>query len=201
MIGYLRGRLLAKEPNEAIVDAGGVGYRLTIPVSTFYELGEVGGEARLHVLTLVRDDSIALYGFISRGEKDLFQRLIAISNVGPKTALAILSGMGPADLLEAVESEEYHRIAQTPGIGRKTAERLVLELRDKLPELRAELEVEAPARSAAGALKADVVSALINLGYRRREVDKAADWALKHRGDEDDFGSVFKAALARLTGL
>lgn len=182
------------------MDTGGVGYEVFIPVSTFYELGDEGSPVELHIHTHVRDDAIELYGFITPGERALFRRLIAISGVGPKTALAILSGIGPGDLLSAVEAGEPGRIVQIPGIGKKTAERLVLELKDRLPELQAELEVEVVAQGSRGAVKRDVASALMNLGYKRREAERAAETALKEAEGEVDFGELFRAALAILTG-
>lgn len=200
MIGYLRGRLLSKEPTHAIVEAGGVGYRVMIPLSTFYELGEEGTETELHIHTHVRDDAIELYGFPTTGERSLFRRLIGISGVGPKLALAIIGGTGPADLLNAIDEGDYARIAQIPGIGKKTAERLVLELRDKLPEMRSELHAEADALSPASALKVDLVSALVNLGYRRRDAEKAAEGAVQNAGEDTDFGDALKTALAILMG-
>ena len=201
MIAYLRGRLLSKEPTQVIVETGGVGYLVLIPVSTFYELGDEGAEVRLHIHTNVREDAIELFGFGSSSERTLFRKIISISGVGPKMALAILSGMEPPDLLAAVESGEYHRIVQIPGIGKKTAERLVLELRDKLTELRAELEVGEPALGTGAALKRDLISALSNLGYKRRDAERAAEKAAKNLGAEGDFGAALKLALAELTGF
>lgn len=201
MIAYLQGRLLAKEPTRAVIETGGVGYEVFIPVTTFYELGKEGEEALLHIHTHVRDDAIELYGFNSHPERSLFRRLISISGVGPKLALSVLSGMAPADLLSAVEAGEYHWIVQIPGIGKKTAERLVLELKDKLPDLRLELEVTAPAPGTPAALKKDLISALVNLGYKRRDAEKAAEAAIKKSEAEAGFSEMLKRALAELTGL
>ncbi|HUX07616.1 MAG TPA: Holliday junction branch migration protein RuvA [Acidobacteriota bacterium] len=200
MIGYLRGRLLSKEPTQAIVEVAGVGYQVMIPLNVFYMLGEEGTETELHIHTHVRDDAIELFGFPTTGERSLFRRLIGISGVGPKLALAIIGGTGPADLLNAIDEGDYARIVQIPGIGKKTAERLVLELRDKLPEMRAELHAEASALSPASALKVDLVSALVNLGYRRRDAEKAADGAVQNAGEDTDFGDALKTALAILLG-
>lgn len=199
MIGYLKGRLLSKEPSLAVIDVNGVGYEIEIPVSTYYDLGAAGSEAQLHIHTHVRADAIVLFGFTSLGERSLFKRLISISGVGPKTALLILGGMGPADLLAAVEADDFRKIVQVPGIGKKTAERLVLELRDKLPELKAELDIEISVTGIAGTLKQDVVSALVNLGYKRKYAQEVADQAIRSAPDEHDFGVVLRSALALLT--
>ena len=166
MIGYLRGKLISKEVTQAIVETGGVGYLLHIPLSTFYELGEEGGDVELHVYTHVREDAIELFGFGAVGERGLFRRLIAISGIGPRLALAVIGSLGPAELLDAVENGDAARLVQIPGVGRKTADRLLLELGDKLVQLRSELEIESAGRAPAATLKADVISALENLGYK-----------------------------------
>lgn len=202
MIGFIRGRIVSKEPGQVIVETGGIGYQVLIPLSTYYQLGGGGDEVQLHVHTLVRDDAIELFGFTSRGEKTLFRRLIAISGVGPRIALAILSGLGPGDLLAAVEEGETDTIRQVPGVGRKTAERLVLELRDKLPDLRSELESDSlRAGSPADALKLDIISALVNLGYKRRDAQRATGRVLADGSENIDFGAALRAALAELTGI
>jgi Holliday junction DNA helicase RuvA len=200
MIGYLRGRLLSKEPMQAVIEAGGVGYQVFIPLSAFYNLGDNGSQVELHIHTHVREDAIELYGFPTTGERSLFRRLIAISGIGPKLALAVIGGTGPAELLNAIDEGDYTRLVQIPGIGRKTAERLVMELRDRLPELRSALDAGAAALSPVSALKIDLVSALVNLGYRRKDAERAAEDAVKNAVDGAEFSVVLKGALAILMG-
>jgi Holliday junction DNA helicase RuvA len=202
VIAFLKGRLLSKDPTNVVVETGGVGYQVLIPLSTFYELGEEGSEVRLHVYTHLRDETIELYGFITTAERMLFRKLITISGIGPKLALSLLSGMQPADLLAAVESGEYQRIMQVPGVGKKTAERLVLELRDKLPDLRAGMEVSSlPEPGTPAAAKRDLISALVNLGYKRRDAERAAEKAVGQAGPESEFSDLLKRCLAQVTGL
>ena len=200
MIGYLRGTLLSKEATQAIVETGGVGYLVNIPLSTFYELGEEGDGVELHVYTHVREDAIELFGFSAVGERGLFRRLIAISGIGPRLALAVIGSLGPAELLDAVENEDAARLVQVPGVGRKTADRLLLELGDKLVQLRSELEIEAVERAPAATLKADIVSALENLGYKRKDAERAAEKAVERAGVDADFGQVIRLALSNLMG-
>jgi Holliday junction DNA helicase RuvA len=200
MIGYLRGTLLSKEPTHALIEAGGVGYQVFIPLNAFYSLGDKGSQAELHIHTHLRDDAIELYGFPTPGERSLFRRLIAISGIGPKSALAVIGATGPADLLNAIDEGDYARLIQIPGIGRKTAERLVLELRDKLTELRAALDVETATLSPVAALKFDLISALVNLGYRRKEAERAAEDAVKGAVEDAEFSDVLKSALSILMG-
>jgi Holliday junction DNA helicase RuvA len=201
VIAFLKGRLLSKDPTQAVIETGGVGYLVLIPLSTFYELGEEGSEVRLHVYTHLRDESIELFGFTTAAERLLFRKLITISGIGPRMALSLLSGMQPMDLLAAVEEGEYQRIVQIPGIGKKTAERLVLELRDKLPDLRADMEVSAPEPGTPAASKRDLVSALVNLGYKRRDAERAAEKAVGQAGSDTEFSDLLKRCLAQLTGL
>src|SRR5215475_1757697 len=156
MIALLRGVLLEKHPNQAVVDVGGVGYDVTIPVSTFSHLPEAGAEVRLRVHTHVREDAIALYGFLTVDEKALFERLISVSGIGPKLAVTILSGLAAADLIQAIRRGEVDRLVRIPGIGKKTAERLVLELRDKLPAA-AGTEPETTPAATLSALDQDVL--------------------------------------------
>lgn len=166
MIAHLRGTLLEKHPNQAIIEAGGVGYDVTIPISTYAALPEPGGEVRLRIHTHVREDLLALFGFLTQEEKFLFERLISIGGIGPKLAITVLSGLAVADLIAAIRGGEVDRLVRIPGIGKKTAERIVLELRDKLPASAAGTAA-APAsggRAALTALDQDVLSALGNLG-------------------------------------
>src|SRR4051812_7978414 len=176
MIGRLAGTVLEKHPNRIIVDVNGVGYELLVPLSTFYGLGEAGAPVTLRVHTHVREDIIALYGFASELEQDLFERLISISGIGPKLALAVLSGIDPADLVRAIRSQDVARLTRIPGVGKKTAERIGLELKDRLPQApAASTDLAAEGDDA----KADLLSALTNLGYNRAVAEKAVEAALK----------------------
>jgi len=174
MIAHLRGRLLSKTPNRVIIEAGGVGYDVSIPVSTFYELGEVETEVSLHVYTYVREEAFSLYGFRTAREKSLFEKLLGVAGVGPKLAVTLLSGLEIEDLIAAIRKGEIARLTSIPGVGRKTAERLIVELREKL----ATFAAEGPERPAAAALQPgsvedDVLSALMNLGYARPAAESA----------------------------
>jgi holliday junction DNA helicase RuvA len=174
MIGYLRGQLVDKRPNQVLVDVNGVGYVVSIPLSTFYSLGELHDDVTLLVHTHLREDAIALYGFLTAREKQFFELLISASGVGPSLALKILSGMSVDELLPAIRTGDLVRLTRIPGVGRKTAERIVLELRDKL----AAMEPPQPERVTASGrtqLESDVVSALLNLGYDRRTAENAIE--------------------------
>src|SRR5580704_12358406 len=170
MIAHLRGKLLAKHPNQAIVEIGGVGYDVTISVPTFSDLPAIGSEVSLHVHTHVREDLIALYGFLRSSEKLLFEKLLTVSGIGPKLAITILSGMAADEMVRAIRGNDVVRLTRIPGIGKKTAERMVLELRDKLPEVGPAAAPTTPPPSAA---EEDVLSALVNLGYQRATAEKA----------------------------
>jgi|SRR5581483_4852458 len=192
MIALLRGKLLAKRPNQAIVDIGGLGYDVTISIPTYSELPGLGSEVQLHIHTHVREDLIALYGFLRPEEKQLFERLITVSGIGPKLAITILSGMPAEDMINAIRGNDIARLTKIPGIGKKTAERMVLELRDKLPaEVMGGVEV-APKVSA---VEEDVLSALINLGYQK----PAAERALGSVKKSGTFEVIFKEALGALS--
>src|SRR3984957_18078146 len=192
MIAHLRGKLLAKHPNQAIVETGGVGYDVTISVPTFSDLPGIGGEVALHVHTHVREDTIALYGFLLASEKRLFEKLITVSGIGPKLAITILSGMAADEMVNAIRRNDIARLTRIPGIGKKTAERMVLELRDKLPPEKAG---EAPAAPAMTAMEEDVLSALVNLGYQRA----AAERVLASISKNGQFDTMFRQALAGLS--
>jgi holliday junction DNA helicase RuvA len=194
MIAHLRGKLLVKHPNQAIVEAAGVGYDLTISVPTFSDLPAAGSEVALHVHTHVRDDVIALYGFLRAPEKELFEKLIAVSGIGPKLAITILSGMPAHDMIGAIRGNDVARLTRIPGIGKKTAERMVLELRDKLPAPETESLAAVPALSA---VEEDVLSALGNLGYQRPAAEKALAGVAK-RGISG-FEATFRAVLGQLS--
>ncbi len=196
MIAHLRGTILEKQPNRVVVDVGGVGYDVAVPLSTFYGLGEPGGEVSLRVHTHVREDAIALFGFASALELDLFERLIGISGIGPKVGLAVLSGIEPSELISAIERGDLARLTAIPGVGKKTSERIVLELKDRLPKSQAAAVVagapEAPV------LRDDLLSALMNLGYHRPLAEKAVDAAIRAAGREAGFERTLKQALREL---
>jgi Holliday junction DNA helicase RuvA len=197
VIAHLRGRLLRKDTQEAVVDVGGVGYRVTIPLSTFYRLGDDGDEVSLLTYTHVREDALALYGFLTGREQALFERLIAVSGVGPKLAVNILSGIEAPELVEALRTSDVARLTRIPGVGRKTAERLVLELKDKMQGLAA--AADAPTVSAPGSSKDDLLSALVHLGYSRPEAERAADRALREDGG-GRFEDLLRRTLRLLSG-
>lgn len=193
MIALLRGVLLEKHPNQAIVEAGGVGYDVTIPVSTYSKLPDTGAEVRLRIHTHVREDALSLFGFLSQDEKALFEKLISVSGIGPKVALAVLSGVAAADLVNAIRRGEVERLVRIPGVGKKTAERLVLELRDKLPAIAGAEEV-GPAAPVLTSIDQDVLSALLNLGCARPAAETAVRKA-KAAGAPADFEPLFRRAL------
>ncbi len=195
MIAHLRGRLLSKHPNQAIVDVGGVGYEITITVPTFSELAEAGQEVALHIHTHVREDQIALFGFLRAEEKRLFEKLMTVSGIGPKLAVTILSGMPVGDLIGAIRGGDVARLTKVPGIGKKTAERMVLELREKLEELR----TAGIAPPALNAVADDVLSALVNLGYQHPQAEKAVEKVSRESGPQQTFDQIFREALKLLT--
>ena len=194
MIAHLRGKLLVKHPNQAIVETSGVGYDVTISVPTFSDLPAVGGEVSLHIHTHVREDLIALYGFLRLAEKQLFEKLITVSGIGPKLAITILSGMPADEMTGAIRGNDVARLTRIPGIGRKTAERMVLELRDKLPPQAAGPEPVAPTISP---VEEDVLSALLNLGFQRPAAEKALASAMK-TGTTQSFDGLFREAMSGL---
>jgi Holliday junction DNA helicase RuvA len=198
MIASLRGRLADKHPNRLVVDVNGVGYEVFVPLSTFYRVADVGQEVSLLVHTHVREDTLALYGFGTSFEQQVFERLIGVSGIGPRLALAVLSGIEAGDFVRSVQTGDLARLTAIPGVGKKTAERMVLELKDRLPmagppELPAGTEGGAPA----DALRRDLLSALLNLGYHRPLAEKAVDGALK-RAESPTFEAVLKQALRDL---
>jgi holliday junction DNA helicase RuvA len=195
MIAHLRGRLLAKHPNQAIVETSGVGYDVTITVPTFSDLPALGTEVALHIHTHVREDQIALYGFFRPSEKLLFEKLITVSGIGPKLAVTILSGMAADEMVGSIRGNDIARLTRIPGIGKKTAERMVLELRDKLPPAG---PASVPAIPAMNATEEDVLSALLNLGYQRAAAEKALAAAAKE-GDDKSFDNLFRSVLGRLS--
>ena len=199
MIGYLQGNLLKATPERLLLDVQGVGYEVHVPLSTFYEIEKRGGASAagriaLFIHTHVREDEIALFGFWTEREKALFERLIAVSGIGPRLARVILSGMAPDDLLGAIAAGDVGRLSTIPGVGKKTAERMVLELKDKMRELAAEL----PERAAAPPADQDVVSALVNLGYKAAQAERAVADARREKPDAA-FHDLLRASLHRLS--
>jgi Holliday junction DNA helicase RuvA len=192
MIAHLRGKLIYKEPGQAIVEAGGVGYDVVISVPTFTALPSVGAEASLHIHTQVSEDQIALFGFLERAEKRLFERLITVSGVGPKLAVKMLSGLPVDRAVQAIRGQDHAQLVRIPGVGKKLAERLVLELKDKLDDF-----AVAPVQSAVqGPAVDDVLSALVNLGYQHAASEKAIEQALaKDKTLAGDFDGLFRGAL------
>jgi Holliday junction DNA helicase RuvA len=198
VIAHLRGRIFEKHPNRIVVDVSGVGYDVFVPLSTFYGLGDPGADIALRIHTHVREDALTLYGFATPLEQELFERLIGIGGIGPKVALAVLSGIEPQDLIRAVERSDVARLTAIPGVGKKTSERIVLELKDRLP--RAPVVAAAAGAPDARAVRDDVLSALVNLGYHRPLAEKAVDTAVKMLGpaSETGFERVLKQALREL---
>src|SRR5205814_9450543 len=189
MIAHLRGKLISRHPNQAIVEAAGIGYDVVISVPTFSELPSLGSEVSLHIHTHVREDQIALYGFLRPEEKELFEKLITVSGIGPKLAITILSGMPADGMVNSIRSNDLARLTKIPGIGRKTAERMVLELRDKLPPAGTDQVLVIPSLSAT---QEDVLSALLNLGYQKAAAEKALAAVEKNA----PFDAMFRSALA-----
>jgi len=192
MIAHLRGKLISKHPNQAIVEVGGVGYDVAISVPTFSDLPAMGSEVALHIHTHVREDAIALFGFLRADEKQLFEKLITVSGIGPKLAITILSGMPTADMVGAIRANDHARLTRIPGIGKKTAERMCVELRDKLDAFGTQQAV-----AAVSPVEEDVISALTNLGYQRALAEKAVERAVASAGREN-FDAIFRAALGAM---
>ena len=202
MIAHLSGKLLSKQPNIVIIDVGGVGYELIIPLSTFYDLGEEGSQVSLRVHTYVREDALQLYGFRTEREKKLFLHLTSISGIGPKLAVTILSGMSAEELIPAIRNNDLARLVAIPGVGKKTAERLVVELKDKLSALSSP-ELEEQFRLATGAGSAntiadDIISALVNLGFQRAAAEKAVNATMKENPDAN-FSQLTKLSMRKLS--
>ena len=196
MIAHLSGTLLEKHVQRLVVEVGGVGYEVLVPLSTFYAVGDPGARLALRIHTRVTDDAIQLYGFHTPLEELLFERLIAVNGIGPKVALAVLSGIEPSELVRAVRQADLARLTRIPGIGRKTAERLVLELKDRLPE--SADAGPADAVPAGDDVRDDVLSALLNLGYQRSTVEKTVD-AVVRRVETRDFEPLLREVLKELS--
>jgi Holliday junction DNA helicase RuvA len=195
MIAHLCGVLLEKHPNQAVVETGGVGYDVTIPVSTFTHLPDQGAQVRLKIHTHVREDALALYGFLTQDEKALFEKLIGVSGIGPTLAVKILSGLAAPDLINYIRRGEVDRLVRIPGIGKKTAERMVLELRDKLPAVSGAGPDSTPAADALSPVDQDVLSALLNLGCGRPQAEAAVRKAKAAGGGMMEFEPLFRRAL------
>lgn len=193
MIAHLRGRVLEKNPNRVVIDAGGVGYDVTISVASFSGLPAEGSEVSLFIHTHVREDALSLYGFLRRDEKRVFERLIGVSGIGPKLAITVLSGIAADALVAALRGNDIAALTRIPGVGKKTAERMVLELRDKLDGFEA-----APTAPPASRMEEDVVSALVNLGYQRGPAEHAAKRALEKAGVAASFEQVFRQTMSLL---
>jgi Holliday junction DNA helicase RuvA len=200
VIAHLRGTIHEKHPNRIVVDVNGVGYDVFVPLSTFYGLGDTGAAIALRVHTHVREDALVLYGFATLVEQELFERLIGVSGIGPKVALAVLSGIEPQDLIRAIERGDVARLTAIPGVGKKTSERIVLELKDRLPRVQARAPADSDGAPQPSAVRDDVLSALVNLGYHRPLAEKAADAAVKTLGSsaDADFERVLRQALREL---
>jgi Holliday junction DNA helicase RuvA len=201
MIAFLSGKLIEKQANSVIVDVGGVGYEVSIPLSTFYELGEIGSEVSLRIYTYVREDALQLFGFKTVRERELYLKLISVQGVGAKSGITMLSGMSADEIIAAIRTDNLAKLTAIPGVGRKTAERLVIELRDKVSELAS--GVSADVSMAAGAAIGgegvfdDALSALVNLGYKKDAAEKALQQAMKD-GTELNVQKLLRAALQRL---
>ncbi|PYY14510.1 MAG: Holliday junction branch migration protein RuvA [Acidobacteria bacterium] len=191
MIAHLRGRILEKHPSHLILEAAGVGYQVTISVPSFSGLPSEGAEVSLYIHTHVREDTLALYGFLRREEKQLFERLIGVSGIGPRLAITVLSGIAADALVTALRGNDITVLTRIPGVGKKTAERMMLELRDKLEGLAA-----APAPAPAMRVEEDVVSALVNLGYQRTPAEHAAKRAVERAGNGASFEQIFRQTMA-----
>lgn len=204
MIAHLNGRLLSKEPNSVIVDVSGVGYEVSIPLSTFYELEDEGANVQLRIYTHVKEDALQLYGFKTERERRLFVNFISVSGIGPKIGIALLSGMSADELINSIKSNNLARLTLIPGVGRKTAERLIVDLREKMTALAAAqveettgLEPSVSSGSPEDSVRADAMSALLNLGYQRSAAEKAID-AVLNDGGENTVESVLRRGLRKL---
>ena len=197
MIAHLRGSILEKHPNRIVIDVNGVGYDVFVPLSTYYGLGDAGAAIALRIHTHVREDAFLLYGFATRLEQELFERLIGVSGIGPKVALAVLSGIEPQEFIRAIGRGDLVRLTAIPGVGKKTSERIVLELKDRLPRAHADTTAAGATAPEPPAMRDDVVSALVNLGYHRPLAEKAAEAAITTVGSASDasFERALKQAL------
>jgi Holliday junction DNA helicase RuvA len=200
VIAHLRGKISEKHPNRIVLDVNGVGYEVFVPLSTFYGLGDSGADIALRIHTHVREDALMLYGFATFLEQELFERLIGVSGIGPKVALSVLSGIEPQELIRAIERSDLARLTAIPGVGKKTSERIVLELKDRLPRAQVAAVAAGVAASDTPVVRDDVLSALVNLGYHRPLAEKAVDAAINTLGSSPDAGfeRMLKQALREL---
>ncbi len=198
MIAFLRGQVLDKQPNRLIIDVQGVGYALHIPLSTYYNVGELGTEVELRVYTHVREEALQLYGFLTTLEQEVFEHLIGVNGIGPKLALAVLSGMENAEfIVSCVQRGDVTQLTRIPGVGKKTAERIVLELKDRLTKLISASDLAVPSASETK-LRDDLISALLNLGYHRPLAQKAVD-VVVNKGSDVGFEEALKSTLQELS--
>ncbi len=195
MIAYLKGKLLQKSPNQVIIDISGVGYCATIPLSTYFQLGEVNEPVELFVYTHLTENALSLFGFSTKDERDIFLKLISISGIGPKLALNVLSGIGPSELEEAVKSSDVARISLIPGIGKKTALRIALELQEKIEKKERLLAVKGSPE------KEDLISALMNLGFKRKEVESVVNETIKSFSSKEGFEKLLRESLKKLAKI
>ena len=199
MIAHIQGRLHFKSPENLIIDVDGVGYQVHVPLTTFYELPDVGNTVALHIHTHVREDALQLYGFQAQEEKALFVRLMGVAGIGPRLAVNILSGISPAELAECLGKGDLARLISIPGVGRKTAERIMVEMRDKLPALAADRDIALSVKNAADeAVMNDAISALVNLGYKKGVAQRAIDGARQRLEGEINLESLLKESLRTL---
>jgi Holliday junction DNA helicase RuvA len=199
MIAHIQGRLHFKSPENLIIDVDGIGYQVHVPLTTFYELPDVGNTVALHIHTHVREDALQLYGFKAQEEKALFVRLMGVAGIGPRLAVNILSGISPAELAECLGQGDLARLISIPGVGRKTAERIMVEMRDKLPALAADRDIALSVKSAADeAVMNDAISALVNLGYKKGVARKAIDKAMERLEGEINLEGLLKESLRAL---
>jgi Holliday junction DNA helicase RuvA len=196
MIAFLSGKLLDKHANSVIIDVGGVGYEVTIPLSTFYDIGEIGANIQLRIYTHVREDAIQLYGFSSLAERDLFLKLISVQGVGARSGITMLSGMNADEIVAAIRTDNLAKLTAIPGVGRKTAERMVIELRDKVGDISADA-APASAKDGPESVYDDALSALLNLGYQKNAAEKAIKDARQEVADPT-VQKLLRAALQRL---
>ncbi|HVN81961.1 MAG TPA: Holliday junction branch migration protein RuvA [Terriglobia bacterium] len=197
MIAHLSGKLFSKEPNRLVIDVNGVGYDVTIPLSTFYEIGEIGSPIQLLVHTYVREDAILLFGFKTPEERQLFEQLTSVSGIGPKLGISILSGMSVSELVPAIRQSNLARLTTIPGVGKKTAERLVVDLRDKVARIGVGADSQGPPATRS-AQEEDVISALVNLGYPKPQAERALQKALTQTGEAHSFEELLRNSLRQL---
>ncbi|MDD8020828.1 MAG: Holliday junction branch migration protein RuvA [Acidobacteriota bacterium] len=195
MISYIKGKILKKKPGEVVIEANGLGYSLLIPLSTYFKLGETGSSAELLAYTHLTENALLLFGFYSQGEKDIFLKLISISGIGPKLALNVLSGIQTSELEEAVKNTNVTRLSMVPGIGQKTALRIIMELSDKLEKKEKVLSKRGSKE------REDLVSTLVNLGFRRKEADEVVDQTLSSLGRETGFDQLLRECLKRMSKI